>query len=93
MNVCSECGQDFAGVRDFDSHRVGVHGYTYWEGLRREPPRLNGRRCLAPQEMIEEGWAQNEFGRWVHPREARRRVVSAPRRVRAARTASGKAAA
>lgn len=85
MNQCAACSEDFAGVRDFDSHRVGKHDYTFQEGAAMEPPRYNGRRCLAPQEMIEDGWAKNELGRWVHAREARRRVVSAPRRVRTAK--------
>lgn len=93
MNQCSNCQQDFAGSRDFDSHRVGTHAYTFWEGQHLDPPRADGRRCLSTQELLEDGWAQNEFGRWVHPREARRRVVSAPRRVRTARTGAGRVAA
>ena len=77
MNFCVACKQDFAGVRDFDSHRVGKHGYTHWEAD-------DGRRCLAPDEMVSDGWKQNSAGRWVHAREARRRVVFVPERVRVA---------
>lgn len=81
MNVCGACNQDFAATRDFDSHRLGKHAYTYWEGTRLDPSREDGRRCLSRVEMLEDGWAQNELGRWVHPREARRRIVTAPPRV------------
>jgi hypothetical protein len=75
MNVCGACSQDFAGVRDFDSHRVGVH--TYLATI----DRPKGRRCLSANEMLKDGWKKNTLGRWVHPREARRRVVSAPETV------------
>jgi len=84
MNVCASCSADFAGLRDHDSHRVGTHNYTITEGLRMEPPREDGRRCLTVGEMLEDGWKQNTAGRWVHPREARRRVVIAPERVQTA---------
>lgn len=80
MNICVSCKQDFAGVRDFDSHRVGKHAYTFMEGLR--IGKEDGRRCLAPDELVINGWKQNTRGRWVHAREGRRRVVFAPERVR-----------
>lgn len=64
MNLCSMCGEDFTGVSDFDSHRVGVHAYTYSEGLKRDPMVEDGRRCLTIQEMYEKGWAHDRYGRW-----------------------------
>ena len=64
MNLCSPCGLDFATVPDFDSHRVGVHAYTYHEGLKFDPPVEDGRRCLTLDEMKAAGWTQNSHGRW-----------------------------
>ena len=43
LNLCRSCGCDFARVSAFDRHRVGVHEYTYSEGLKLEPP-ARGRR-------------------------------------------------
>ena len=48
LNECGACGLDFASVRAFDEHRVGVHAYLFAEGLAMDPPREDGRRCLAP---------------------------------------------
>jgi hypothetical protein len=64
LNLCRSCDQDFASVAAFDQHRVGVHAYSYWEGLRMDPPVENGRRCLAPEEMRERGMSENARGRW-----------------------------
>jgi hypothetical protein len=47
MNLHASCGGDFTSVRLFDAHRVGAHAYLYAEGLKREPPREDGRRCLS----------------------------------------------
>ena len=65
MNVCGACGLDFAGVSAFDAHRVGKHAYTSTEGLRMDPPREDGRRCLYPHELEEKGFVQNSWGRWT----------------------------
>ena len=51
MTECSVCGLLFAGTSAFDAHRVGKHAYLYSEGLRMDPPREDGRRCLASAEM------------------------------------------
>lgn len=71
MNLCTTCGLDFGSVSAFDRHRVGTHEYTLWEGLRRDPPQDNGRRCLDISEMQEirdkDGeliFAKNERGDW-----------------------------
>ena len=64
MNLCRVCGLDFTGVRDFDSHRVGTHQYTYSEGLKMDPIREDGRRCLSAEEMRSKGWALDRYGRW-----------------------------
>ena len=64
MNLCRECDLDFTSVRDFDSHRVGVHAYTYSEGLKMDPIREDGRRCLTTVEMRAKGWALDRHGRW-----------------------------
>ena len=50
-NYCKACGTDFGSVAAFDSHRVGVHDYTYSEGLLRIPAREHGRRCRSAREI------------------------------------------
>ena len=67
MNYCTSCRRDFAAVRAFDAHRVGKHAYTYSEGLKLNPPREDGRRCLHQTEMVERGFAEDTRGRWVDP--------------------------
>ena len=65
MNLCRSCGEDFGSVTAFDAHRVGKHTYTFAEGLKMEPPREDGRRCLAVDEMLHSGrFTRNEYGRW-----------------------------
>lgn len=64
-NLCRSCGQDFAYVGGFDDHRVGEHDYTLSEGLRMDPPREDGRRCLSESEMVARGWGRDKHGRWV----------------------------
>lgn len=70
VNVCRACRCDFTGVTLFDSHRVGIHAYTYSEGLKMEPIREDGRRCLDEAEMGVRGWAVNGRGRWFDPHSA-----------------------
>ena len=70
MNLCRSCGQDFNSVKLFDQHRVGVHDYTYNEGLKLDPPREDGRRCLDTDEMTGRGWTLNKLNRWVDPARA-----------------------
>lgn len=48
----------------FDRHRVGKHEYTYAEGLKLEPPREDGRRCMTVDEMQATGMELNGRGRW-----------------------------
>jgi hypothetical protein len=67
MNLCRDCGQDFAGVSYFDQHRVGTHQYTYSQGAAMDPPREDGRRCLSIAEMEAKGWRRNARGRWADP--------------------------
>jgi hypothetical protein len=64
MNLCRSCGHDFAGVSAFDRHRIGTHDYTYAEGLRMEPLREDGRRCMSTDEMADAGMELNDSGRW-----------------------------
>jgi hypothetical protein len=66
-NGCSECGQDFTSTVLFDAHRTGVYVYTYEQGVRLDPPREDGRRCLESDEMKAKGWELNDRGRWVDP--------------------------
>lgn len=61
------CGLDFSTVPSFDDHRVGVHDYTFAEGLHREPPVFDGRRCLDADEMEKAEWRQDRYGRWASP--------------------------
>lgn len=74
MNRCGACGQDFSSVEAFDRHQVGRHAYTFDEGLDQIPPREDGRRCLSIEEMTAAAWAIDRRGRWVHPRELRKRL-------------------
>lgn len=78
---CRSCEWDFAGQSYFDLHRVGVHAYTYSEGLKMEgqrtksgaplePPAEDGRRCLTEVEMRKKGWEVDDRGRWSDPRRA-----------------------
>jgi hypothetical protein len=64
---CRSCGQDFSGTTMFDLHRVGVHEYTYSEGIAMTPMREDGRRCLSIDEVTDLGWALDERGRWCDP--------------------------
>lgn len=64
MNLCCTCGMDFASVAAFDRHRTGVHAYTFWEGLRMDPPREDGRRCMDEDEMLGAGIDRDAHGRW-----------------------------
>jgi hypothetical protein len=66
-NGCSECGQDFTSTQLFDAHRKGVYEYTLEQGLRLDPPREDGRRCLDIDEMKAKGWELNDRGRWLDP--------------------------
>ena len=63
-NQCGACGEDFNGIRLFDSHRVGRHAYDY------SAERPKGRRCLTAAEMLAAGWCQDDRGRWVDPARA-----------------------
>jgi hypothetical protein len=67
VNLCRSCKEDFASVDLFDRHRVGVHAYTFLEGVRMDPPRDDGRRFLAVAEMTERGWVRNGRGGWTDP--------------------------
>lgn len=74
LNICRGCDQDFASVEAFDRHRVGVHEYTFTEGLDRDPPVEDGRRCLDAGEMREASMSVNGRGRWqIDSRVARAR--------------------
>jgi len=66
-NGCSGCGQDFTSTLLFDTHRLGRYEYTLEQGLRLEPPREDGRRCLDADEMKAKGCELNERGRWADP--------------------------
>jgi hypothetical protein len=70
VNLCSACGENFNSVELFDRHRVGAHAYTLIEGLRVDPPREDGRRCLDAGEMGERGWRLNGRDRWIDPARA-----------------------
>ena len=67
LNGCCACGEDFTALKYFDRHHVGMHEYTYSEGLRMDPAREDGRRCLSADEMGAIGLALDEKGRWTDP--------------------------
>jgi hypothetical protein len=77
-NLCRSCGQDFSSVAAFDRHRTGTHEYLFADGLRLDPPREDGRRCLAPEELLETGMEVYSKGRWrLVPSEAQRAFYAA----------------
>lgn len=76
MNFCRSCDQDFSSVELFDRHRVGVHAYTYAQGVAMDPMREDGRRCLSIEEMEERGWRLNDRGRWTDPGRASRAATA-----------------
>ena len=73
MNYCTNCRHDFASVAAFDRHRVGRHLYSYSEGLRLDPAREDGRRCLHQTEMVEHGFIKDTRGRWIDAKSQRSR--------------------
>ena len=64
LNLCRGCDTDFASVAAFDRHRTGTHDYPYSEGLQMTPTREDGRRCMAPEEMLEHGMEVDPRSRW-----------------------------
>jgi hypothetical protein len=50
-SYCTTCGRDFAADTYFDRHRIGRHAYTFSEGLKLDPPREDGRRCMDDDEL------------------------------------------
>jgi hypothetical protein len=88
VTKCSPCGLAFAGTSAFDAHRVGVHAYTWREGLAMEPPREDGRRCLQGDELEVAGLALDDRGRWhlvADARRARRRFAETHERAQGVR--------
>jgi hypothetical protein len=66
-NQCGRCGEDFASLEVFDRHRVGTFDYRFARGLKLEPPKEDGRRCLDVEEMKGRGWRLDSGGRWFDP--------------------------
>ena len=64
LNLCRGCSTDFASVAAFDRHRTGTHEYLFAEGRQLEPPAEDGRRRMAPEEMLEHGMELDPRGRW-----------------------------
>jgi hypothetical protein len=58
LNGCSACRTDFASVAAFDKHRTGKHEYDF------DFDHPDGRRCLAPDEMLAAGMELDPRGRW-----------------------------
>lgn len=54
-------------MEGFDRHRVGVHAYTFQEGLLMTPPVEDGRRCLGLDEIGRRGFRRDKYGRWSDP--------------------------
>ena len=72
MNLCRSCNEDFGSLLAFDTHRIGKHAYTYEEGLKMNPTRTNGRRCLSVEEMLESGFVKNKRNTWSLERDLAR---------------------
>jgi hypothetical protein len=82
MNLCRGCNTDFGRLSAFDAHRTGRHAYTFREGMRMDPPREDGRRCLDEEEMEARGFVRNAYGRWSLVSESERTRLRAIPRVR-----------
>jgi hypothetical protein len=67
LNLCRSCNKDFGSVSAFDAHRVGKHAYTYSEGVKMEPMKEDGRRCLATWELIRDDWLMDYHDVWRLP--------------------------
>jgi hypothetical protein len=72
MNGCRACGLDFASVSAFDRHRTGKHEYTFAQGLERDTPVEDGRKCLDESEMRVVGMEVDARGRWCITADAER---------------------
>ena len=68
---CTTCGKDFSGTTLFDAHRVGVHDYSYAEGLAIESWSAADWKRLLPRVKPEDRAALIEQG----PREDGRRCL------------------
>lgn len=85
MNLCRGCNQDFASIEAFDAHRVGVHAYTYSQGLQQDPMVEDGRRCIPTAELEAGGFRRNARGQWEQAaRSDRTRAIFDQRRRAAA---------
>jgi hypothetical protein len=71
-NLCRSCNCDFGSVTAFDRHRIGKHDYTFLEGMRMEPAREDGRRCMDVEELEASGFVRNSRGRWSLERDLAR---------------------
>jgi hypothetical protein len=78
MNFCRGCGEDFASVAAFDRHRVGVHAYTFAQGLLVNPTVEDGRRCMDEEELYVVGMELDSRGRWCITAEAERAFARDP---------------
>jgi hypothetical protein len=72
MNFCRGCGEDFASVAAFDRHRVGVHAYTFAQGLLVNPTVEDGRTCMDEEELYVVGMELDSRGRWCITADAER---------------------
>jgi hypothetical protein len=44
-----------------------LYEYTLEQGLKLDPPREDGRRCLDSNQMEAKGWGLDDRGRWLDP--------------------------
>jgi len=58
LNLCRSCGRDFSSLSAFDRHRVGSHEQVW------SLDALDGRRCMAVDEMVENRMELDPRGRW-----------------------------
>ena len=65
MNLCCACNTDFASVSAFDKHRIGKHAYAHSEGLTKNPPVEDGRRCMDEDEIRAAAMELDARGRWT----------------------------
>jgi hypothetical protein len=75
MNGCRACGLDFASVSAFDRHRTGTHEYTFPQGLERDAPVGDGRKCMDESELRVVGMEVDARGRWCITHDAKRARV------------------
>lgn len=72
-STCGGCGQVFASIAAFDTHRTGSFGEPIYRSSQNGHSQhvcgytAHTRRCLSEEEMQAKGMSRNERGWWMLP--------------------------